>query len=300
MTRLTEYIQKRWNHPDQFNAATPQPQEELPFTPQEQATQPQPVVDSGNAIGSLADLLGPTPAEREAQERRMMQNRQKMMAWTGLFDGLRHLGNLYYATKGATPQTLNNPYQLVDKEYQQQRNLYNDMVNYRRQYNTSLYNLRRQLAEDKRKDKLADAQQSWYSTRDEMARMKAENDRQRAEIDRLQKEANIRNTEAKTETENFLRDKRGNVYDSQVQRNKAQAAKAGRTGGGSGRSSSTYGYRTVKHVDPATGDVITERVPTTAGANTNAGNKSRYDKYRKNNQGSSQSSSNKWDKYKRN
>lgn len=249
MSRLTAYINKRVNHPDQFNAVTPQPKEELPEgfvqTPLDQQQQSYPVVDSSNAIGSLADLLGPTPAEREAQERRMMQNRQKMMAWTGLFDGLRHLGNLYYATKGATPQTLNNPYQLVDKEYQQQRNLYNDMVNYRRQYNTSLYNLRRQMEEDSRKNKLADAQAQWYSTRDEMARMKAENDRQRAEIDRLQKEAAIRNTEAKTETENFLRDKRGNVYDSQAKRNlqqgQAAVTRANKSGGGKKKSGGSNG-----------------------------------------------------------
>ena len=82
MGQLERYIQKQWDHPDQFNAATPQPQEELPFTPQDQTQQSYPVVDSANAIGSLADLLGPTPAEREAQERRMLQNKSKMQIWT--------------------------------------------------------------------------------------------------------------------------------------------------------------------------------------------------------------------------
>ena len=229
MTRLTEYIQKRWNHPDQFNAATPQPEGELPFTPQTQQT---PTVDSSNAIGSLVNLLGPTPAEREAQERKIMQNRAKMQAWTGLFDGLRQLGNLYYATKGATPQTFNSPYQIVDQEIQQQRQFNDNMINYKRQYNTSLYNLQRQMEADKMNKEKHKATLDWYNTRDEMARLKAENDKLKAEAAAKNTEARTKNTEAKTETENFLREKKGNVYDSQVQRNKAQAAKAGRTGGG--------------------------------------------------------------------
>jgi len=33
----------------------------------------QPIIDTSNTIGSLAQLLGPTPAEREAQERRRQQ-----------------------------------------------------------------------------------------------------------------------------------------------------------------------------------------------------------------------------------
>ena len=249
--------------------------EPVEAVPQDQQQQAYPVVDSANAIGSLAELLGPTPAEREAQERRMLQNRAKMQAWTGLFDGLRQLGNLYYATKGAAPQTFNNPYQLVDQEYQQQRNLYNDLANYRRQYNTSLYSLQKQLRDDARRDKLTDAQVNYYGTRDEMARQKAENDKLRAENDRLKAEAAVRtsdartkNIESKTATEDALRPGRKTALEAQAEQRRASAhysnTRAANVGGvKSGRNNGTYGYRTTKHIDPATGDVITERVPTT-------------------------------------
>jgi len=201
-----------------------------------------PTLDTTNAIGSVLDILGPTPAEREAQERRLMQNRTKMQAWTGLFDGLRQLGNLYYATRGATPQPLNNSQQIVDNEIQQQRQFYDNIANYKRQYNTSLYNLQRQMNEDVRKDKLADAQQSWYNTRDEMARLKAENDRLKAEASARNTDARTKNTEAKTETENFLRDKRGNEYDSRATKNlqqgQAAVTRANKSGGSKKKDSS--------------------------------------------------------------
>lgn len=77
--------------------------------------QPQPVVDTRNSIVSLATLLGPTPEEREAQQRKLQENKSKMAAWTGLFDGLRNLGNLYAVSKGATPQQYSNPYKAVDQ-----------------------------------------------------------------------------------------------------------------------------------------------------------------------------------------
>ena len=102
-----------------------------------------PTVDSSNAIGSLAQLLGPTPAEREAQERRAMEGKAKMAAWTGLMDGIRQLGNLYYTTQGATAQRFDNPYQQIEQQYQQQRQLANDQNAYQRQYANTLYNLQR-------------------------------------------------------------------------------------------------------------------------------------------------------------
>lgn len=141
----------------------------------------QPQVDPNNAIGSLAEMLGPTPAEREARERRMLENKAKMSAWTGLFDGLRQLGNLYYTTKGATPQQFASPYQMIDNEINQQRAIADANDNYRRQYAQSLYGLRRQMSDDARRDLLAKAQADYYGTRDEVARMKAENDRLKAE-----------------------------------------------------------------------------------------------------------------------
>ena len=70
--------------------------------PQQQQTAQQ-QVDTSDPINSLAGMLV-TPAEREAREQKMLQNKRRMIAWTGLFDGLRQLGNLYFTTKGATPQ----------------------------------------------------------------------------------------------------------------------------------------------------------------------------------------------------
>lgn len=140
----------------------------------------QPQIDSSNAIVSLAAMMGPTPAEREAAERRMQKNQAQMAAWTGLFDGLRQLGNLYYTAKGAVSQKYDNPYSQVQQNYQQQRQLYNDMATYRRNYATSLYNLRRQMADDARRNKLADAQADYYNSREETARQKAELDKLKA------------------------------------------------------------------------------------------------------------------------
>lgn len=139
-------------------------------------TQPvQPQVDTSNAIGSLAELMGPTPAEREERERRMQEQKSKMMAWTGLFDGLRQLGNLYYTSKGASPQKYSdNLYGQVEQQYQQQRQMADAMDNYRRQYAQGMYSLRRQMEDDRRRNRLAEAQANYYDSRDEMARQKAE------------------------------------------------------------------------------------------------------------------------------
>ena len=122
--------------------------QELFGTPKKPEAMPQ--VDSANAMASLAELMGPTPVEREAAERRMQKNKAQMAAWTGLVDGLRQLGNLYYTAKGATPQRYtDNPMGQVEQNYQQQRQLWNDLANYRRQYNQGLYSLRRQMEQDK-------------------------------------------------------------------------------------------------------------------------------------------------------
>ena len=218
--------------------------------PVEQPQQPQ--IDPNNAIGSLAEMLGPTPAEREARERRMLENRAKMSAWTGLFDGLRQLGNLYYTTKGATPQQLASPYQAIDNEINQQRAIADANDNYRRQYAQSLYNIRRQMSDDARRDMLAQAQSDYYGTRDEVARMKAENDRQKAEIERLKREAEIRGIDARTNyTNERTETERGvnrEVKRAQAQhhRQSGQAAitRANKSGGSSTKSKKTIaGYQ---------------------------------------------------------
>ena len=231
-----------------------------PVTPQSAGTLP--LIDTSDALGSLATLLGPTPAEREARLRRMQQDKAKMAAWTGLFDGLARLGNLYYATKGAAPQQLGNPYEQVEKTAQHASQLADDMDTYRRQYTQQLYALRRQAGEDRRKNMLTEAQANYYNTRDEVARLKAENDKLKADAAIRNTEARTANTEAKTKTEEAMRQPKIENVQSSTNKNNRMGY-GGRSGGG--RSNGTYGYRTTRHVDPATGDIITERVPTTGG-----------------------------------
>ena len=273
MSVFTDYAAKMRQLKTPFNApAQTQPISTPPLVPVEQPQQPQ--VDPNNAIGSLAEMLGPTPAEREARERRMLENRAKMSAWTGLFDGLRQLGNLYYATKGATPQQLASPYQMIDHEFQQQRAIADANDNYRRQYAQSLYGLRRQMSDDARRDLLAKAQADYYGTRDEAARMKAENDRLKAEKYVELQDGRIAKINAETGQIEQLLPYKQQELESRTQRNRQtgeaamiRANKVGASGGGSrggGRNNGTYGYKTTTYYDEQ-GRKVTERVPTTGG-----------------------------------
>lgn len=138
----------------------------------QQAEQPQ--IDTSDPINSLAGMLE-TPAEREAREQKMLKNKRRMIAWTGLFDGLRQLGNLYFTTKGATPQQFTDkPYQQIEADYQAEMKRQDDLAKNRENYAKQLWNLKRQGVEDARKKALADAQVKWYDDRAEMAQQKAE------------------------------------------------------------------------------------------------------------------------------
>ena len=212
------------------------------------AGQTAPVVDSSNAIGSLAEMLGPTPAEREAAERRMLEGKAKMQAWTGLFDGLRQLGNLYYTSKGATPQNYANPYQYAEQQYQQQRQLYNDMANYRKQYATSLYSLQRQMDADKMAREKHQATLDWYQTRDDMARLKAENDKMKAEKYVELQDGRIAKLNAETGQIEELTPYKTGLLQAQTQRNRQQGSAAviranntGKSGKGKSTKSNTSG-----------------------------------------------------------
>lgn len=121
-----------------------------------------PKVDTTHTMSSLASMLGPTPAEREAQMRRAQEGKAKMAAWTGLFDGLRHLGNLYYTTKGAPAQQFDNPYSLIDKNYEDSLRRGEQLAEYQRNYNTILYNLHRQGKQDELAERQADARIRYY------------------------------------------------------------------------------------------------------------------------------------------
>ena len=121
------------------------------------------------------------------------------------------------------------------------------------------------MNDEQRRNTLAEAQAQYYGTRDEMARQKAELDKLKAVRVIKQKDGSLLKfdpisgeaeplTEADPLYQEYMR--------SQINKNNRMGTV--RSGGG-GRSNGTYGYRTTKHIDPATGDVITERVPTTGG-----------------------------------
>lgn len=223
-----------------------------------------PKIDSDDAIGSLAGMLGPTPEEREAEEQRLQQHRQKMHGWATLFNGLRHLSNLYFTAKGAAPQTYNNPHIEIEQQYQDERKRLADIHAGNQKYYAGLWDMYRQMNDEQRRNTLAEAQAQYYGTRDDAARQKAELDKLKAVRVIKQTDGSMvkfdpvtGGVEQLTETDPLYEE----YMRSRINRNN----RTGTGGSGGGRSNGTYGYRTTKHVDPATGDVITERVPTTGG-----------------------------------
>ena len=144
-----------------------------------------PQIDTSDAIGSLAGILGPSPEERAAEEARLQQHRQKMHGWTALFNGLRNLSNLYFTTKGAAPQKYGDPHQQIEQQYQDERKRLADIQAQNQKYYAGLWNMQRQVSDDKRRDLLAEAQAKYYGTRDYAASQKAEADQQKAELERL-------------------------------------------------------------------------------------------------------------------
>lgn len=151
-----------------------QPAQQQPVTVASQQQQELPKIDGSNAIGSLSKILGPSPEERATEEQRLQDHRQKMHGWTALFNGLRHLGNLYYATKGAPGQKLSDHHQQVEQQYQDERKRLADIQAANRNYYANLYNLRRQMEADRRTGEEHQAKLDWYKNRDEIARQNAE------------------------------------------------------------------------------------------------------------------------------
>lgn len=139
-----------------------------------------PKIDSENVIGSLSGILGPSPEERAAEEQKLQEHRQKMHGWTALFNGMRHLANLYYATKGAPGQKYNDPHQLIEQQYQEERRRLADLHDRNQKYYANLWGLYRQMNDEQRRNTLAEAQAQYYGTRDEVARQKAELDKLKA------------------------------------------------------------------------------------------------------------------------
>lgn len=206
----------------------------------------QPQIDTNDPINSLAGMLE-TPAEREAKEQKMLKNKRRMIAWTGLFDGLRQLGNLYFTTKGATPQQFTDkPYQQIEADYQAELKRQDNLAKNRENYAKQLWNLKRQGVEDARKKALADAQVKWYDTRNEIARLKGENDRLRAENDRRKaekdlelKEARRKQVELKTKQMEELHPLQKEKLKATIKNTLHNANRPYSSGSGGGRGSST-------------------------------------------------------------
>ena len=196
-----------------------------------------PKVDKDNVLGSLSGMLGPTPAERAAEEERLQRHRKQMHGWTALFNGLRHLGNLYYATKGAPGQKYGEPHQQIEQRYQDERKRLADIHAADRNYYTSLYNIRRQMDDDERRNKLNDAQLRHYQTQDEMAREKA---RQQEEYNEARKKYYEAVSNKNDEQAEYWRLRAQGVPKesaAKIAKDYATAAKANRTGGGRSNSS---------------------------------------------------------------
>ena len=192
----------------------------------------QPKVDTSNAIGSLAQLLGPTPAEREAQQARLERNRQQMAMWTGLFDGLRQLSNLYYTAKGARPQQYSDPYKTIDENYNREVKRLDDLAQYRRAYAKTLYDLQRQAGIDEQNRALNEAKIDWYKNRDEQNAEKVALQRFRADTDRMYKTATL---EQKKRMNDIMADYysgRRSLMEAQEELIKIKAANGGFASGG--------------------------------------------------------------------
>lgn len=151
-----------------------------------------PAFDTSNAIQSFAQLMGPTPAEREAEERRLANNKAKMNAWMGLFNGLGALGQLYYATKGASyaPMTA-NPHQQIEQNYQQELGRLDRIYKNSQAYAQQLYNWQRMGEQDQMRREAHDAQMKYYQTRDEQNARKMELAEFKAKTDADYKKATL-------------------------------------------------------------------------------------------------------------
>lgn len=171
---LERYRQLTQQNNQQLQAGAVQPQQ-----PQ------QPQIDTSDPINSLAGMLV-TPAEKEAQQQKMLQNKRRMIAWTGLFDGLRNLANLWGVSKGATSQRYtDNPYQTIESSFSQEQQRQDALNQNRDRYANTLYNLYRQGVEDARKNKLAELQQKNYES---LIKERGEKTRQQDELNQAKNE----------------------------------------------------------------------------------------------------------------
>lgn len=189
-----------------------------------------PKIDSNDVIGSLNGLLGPSPEERSAEEQRLQEHRRKMHGWTALFNGLRHLGNLYYAAKGAPGQKFGDPHQQIEQQYQDERKRLADIHAADRNYYGTLYNLRGQMESDRRADESLQSTLEWRKAQQE--------DRQRqSEERRWQFEEKQRQQQAQFEERQRQQQARFNRRQQSNQKGGAKKA-----GGGNGKAGGGLGW----------------------------------------------------------
>lgn len=253
----------------------------MPYNNQQQQPQQQQTaqqqVDTSDPINSLAGMLV-TPAEREAREQKMQENKRKMIAWTGLFDGLRQLGNLYYTAQGATPQQFTDkPYQQIEANYQAEANRQDALDKNRENYVKQLWSLQRQGVEDARKKALTDAQVKYYGSRDEMAQRKQELAEFKAQTDADYKKATL-------EQKNAINEVRMRLLEGQINKTEAERQYRLIMMGNAQRGTETI----VKKPDGS----VTQTIKKPAGSGGSSSGAGKYNKYKK-------GSSGKYDKYKK-
>lgn len=227
----------------------------------------QPQVDSSHALESFAKLIGPTPAEREAKQRKQEEHNAKMQTWAGLFDGLRQLGNLYTTYKGATPQQLQTPYGQIEQIADRNRKQQADNDAYSREYALALSRLHHGFVDDARKAKVAEAQAKFFDTRSEAAKQKAELEKYKAARVVKHKDGSLYKFDPVSGELEQLKESDplyAKYVQSQIDRNNRSGN--GRSGSGgtgrSGKDNGTYGYKIVEYIDEQ-GRKVRERIPTT-------------------------------------
>lgn len=214
---------------------------------QQQQPQEQPQIDTNDPINSLAGMLV-TPAEREAQEQKMLRNKRRMIAWTGLFDGLRNLANLYAVSKGAAPMKFtDNPYQQLDQSYQEEKQRQEGIYQNRDKYAKSLYDLYRQGQQDKIKEESHKAQMEWYKNRDEMAQRKQELAEFKAKTDADYKKATLEQKNAINEVK--IRLMEGQINKTEADRQYRLIMMGKQAGGGKSGGGGNTEMETVEWMD---------------------------------------------------
>lgn len=269
------------------------------LVPQQPQQQEIPQYDGANAIQYFSQLMGPTPAEREAQERKLLENKRKMIAWTGFFDGIRQLGNLYYASKGATPQQYTDkPYHQIEQNYSQERQLQDYLQRNRQAYAKQLFDWQQKISDTERRNKIANAQAKYYDTRDEMAQQKAELDKMKAVRVIKQKDGSLMKFDPVSGTIEPLTEA-DPLYvewmNTQIADKKAKTNKTLSNMGG-GSSGNKDGYETIveEYIDDRTGRKVKKTVKQ---PRNSKGSGRDYSKFIKGKSGNSQASEEDWEIY---